>query len=142
MARGLSELQQMALMLAYENDAPTREAWYKSAEEGSPMGIDCRVRHEDFVGNPHYHDGLRHWFVTSSQELYHYFYGLPWSEYRWKGQPRFVAVSPTSAMKVAVSKAFKRLTERGLGINARGYGSGGYCLTPAGVAMAQQLLAN
>ena len=143
MARGLSPLQQMVLMLAYEHDEPIRDAYYKAFENGKAnVSVDFRHRQEGFLGNPHYHDGMRHWFVTNSQELYHYFYGLDWSDYRWAGRPMLLAASPTNAMKVAVSKAFKRLTERGLGVMATGYGSGGYCLTPAGVEVAKGLLAN
>lgn len=148
MAKGLSPLQQTILLLAYENDEPHRAAAYEYAEkvekgEAQPtFFFDYRKQHTEFLNNPHYHEGYRHFYRVSSQELYHFYYGLAWSDYRWEGTPTFVAETPTNAMKVAVSKAFKRLEERGLGINARGYGHGGFCLTPDGVAKARELSAN
>ena len=145
MAKGLSELQKLALTLALENDAPYREAIELASDEGRiTLGRDLSkpINEEWALTNPHYHDGLKHWYNVKSQELYHFYYGIEWSDYRFSGLPCQVKYSPTTSMKVAVSKAFKRLEERGLGINARGYGSGGFCLTPEGVIKAKELMAN
>ena len=150
MGRGLSDLQKLALTLAYENDAPNREQAYAEAEkveqgELSPrFFIDCRQRQTEdcWINNPHYHDGLRHWYRVTTSDLYHFNYGIPWSDYRWKGQPTFTIDEVTAAMRTCVSKALRRLCDRGLMVNARGYGSGGYCLTPEGVAKAESLMGN
>lgn len=60
------------------------------------------------LNNPPTHSN----FSTNSQHIYHHHYGLPYV-YWWKEEPLFTE-QPTPAMKAAVSRAFKRLVDRGL----------------------------
>ena len=77
-------------------------------------------------------------FITSSQHIYHHHYGMEYV-YWWKDEPKFTE-QPTPSMKAAVSRAFKRLVDRGLMETTNSHPTQReYALTEAGIEAASKI---
>ena len=146
MGRGLSDLQKNILTLAYEAHEPGKDQAIKAYEDGlknnRPFNFDplARMSGSGFDSSPAWHDGFRHWHRVTTSEIYHFFFGCPWNEYRWAGNPMFVDPPPSNSVRVVVSKALKRLADRGL--IGKLDDSRGWFLSPDGVKVAEKLMAN
>jgi hypothetical protein len=121
MGRGLSTLQREILLEALETAPRHQEQEERRkallASQGRPW--------EPYAGNQNHHR-------TCGIAIHRRVYGC-YQEDNWR--------DPTPAQRVAVSKAFKRLQERGL-VDERKCHTGAFLLTAEGLETAKTLLAN
>ena len=120
MGRGLSQLQKTILLTALDSAAEQQESWAR-------CNANCLAH-----GYPTHEREHHEYCATHGTHIHQRVYGC-YDDRAWR--------DPTPAQRVTVSKAFKRLQERGLVAEKKHYG-GLFHLTREGVATAQQLSAN
>lgn len=135
MGRGLSTLQKTILSVAADS-AQADKKQKESLEDAYQESLSTESWLADHFKNMLSNQTPIHYYQTNSQHIYHHHYGIPCvsTEDGLK-----VTEPPSNGVKVSVSRAFKRLCERGL-MKPNGKHKGEFQLTAEGLQKAIDLM--